>query len=160
MTRVVRIAVLALAGVGALVGCEQSQQTEASESSKLAAVHAVADSFAESYRAGDAEAFANLFTEEAIYGANNGQLLQGREEILAAARQWVKVPQEPTRETLRAEVAGGVVYLFERYANEVRMPNAPVQTVTGKSLAVFREQQDGSWKIEALVVNRDPPERE
>ena len=77
-------------------------------------------------------------------------------EILAAAQEWFQVPMKPTGKTLRAEVQGSMAYVVQEYSNEVHLPNGPTLTVTGKSLGVFRRENDGTWKIEALVVNRDP----
>lgn len=63
---------------------EQGRETE------LAEIEAVADRFAGAVRSGDVEDFAELFTEDATYAANNGQFLEGRGEILAAAREWFR----------------------------------------------------------------------
>lgn len=114
--------------------------------------------FVNTVRSGDVDAFADLFTEDATYAANNGQFLSGREEILAAAREWFQVPMQPTGRTLRAEVQGPLAYLVQEYSNEVRLPNGTSRTITGKTLGVFR-REDGRWKIEALVVTRDPESR-
>jgi len=138
------------------VGCNSSDDDEQRRETELAEIEAIAAGFAGAVRSGDVEGFAELFTEDATYAANNGQLLESRGDILAAAREWFQVPMKPTSKTLRAEVQGGLAYLVQEYSNEVHLPNGPTLTITGKSLGVFRREKDGTWKIEALVVNRDP----
>lgn len=140
-------------------GCTPSDDGEQRRETELAALEMVGERYANAVRSGDVEAFADLFTQDASYAANNGQFLTGREEILAAAREWFQVPMQPTGRTLRAEVQGRLAYLVQEYSNEVRLPNGTSVTTTGKSLGVFRREKDGSWKIEALVVNRDPESR-
>jgi ketosteroid isomerase-like protein len=63
---------------------------------------------------------------------------------------------QPSVSTVRAKLHGDLAYLVQRCSNAVRMPNGTSVTVTGNSLAIFARQEDGSWKIQELVVNRDP----
>ena len=137
-------------------GCNSSDDDEQRRETELAEIEAIAAGFAGAVRSGDVEGFAELFTEDATYAANNGQFLGGREEILAAEAEWFQVPMKPTSRTLRAKVQGQLAYVVQEYSNEVRLPNGHTLTITGKSLGVFRRESDGRWKIEALVVNRDP----
>lgn len=155
MTRAT-VAALALVALGVLWSCTGPEDPRSTGSANLSAVHTVADSFVIAVRQQDPEQFAALFTEDATYASNDGRLWQGREEILGAAREWMQIRQVPERTTVEAEVAGDVAYLLELYTTEIELPNASNQTVTGKSLTVFRRQEDGSWRIHALVVNRDP----
>ena len=148
------------AAVLSCVGCnpfdDGSEDGGRVRDAELAAIEAVAERFGSAVISGDVEGFAELFTEDATYAANNGQFLGGREEILAAAAEWFQVPMKPTSRTLRAKVQGQLAYVVQEYSNEVRLPNGHTLTITGKSLGVFRRESDGRWKIEALVVNRDP----
>lgn len=145
-----------LLALALLSGCGAVDESPATSDADLEAIHAVDDSFVRAVRDQDPERFAALFTEDATYAANNGELWESREEILAAARQWMRVPQRPTGRTVRAEVGEDVAYLFKEYSSEVQPPESEPVTVTGSSLAVLRRQEDGGWKIEALVVSRDP----
>lgn len=137
-------------------GCGGVDEGGAASDADLEAIHAVSDSFEQAVRDQDPERFAALFTDDATYASNDGRLWESREEILAAARQWMRVPQRPKGRTVRAEVSEDLAYLVEEYSSEVQPPESAPVTVTGRSMAVFRRQEDGGWKIEALVVNRDP----
>lgn len=145
-----------LLALALLSGCGGVDESPATSDADLEAIHAVGDSFVRAVRDQDPERFAALFTDDATYAANTGELWESREEILAAARRWMRVPQRPTGRTIRAEVSGDVAYLFEEYSSEVQPPESEPVTVTGSSMSVLRRQEDGGWKIEALVVNRDP----
>lgn len=156
MTRLVTGSILVFVSLGVLGGCAQPEDGRSTDTAELAAVDAVVDSFGRAVLEQDPERFSELFTVDATYASNDGQLWQSREEILEGARQWMRVPQVPSRTRVKAEVVGNVAYVFEEYSSDVQFPERPPQTVTGRSLAVLRLQEDGSWKIDALVVNRDP----
>lgn len=122
----------------------------------IAGIEAVADSFAAAVRDQDPERFACLFTSDATYVSNDGHLWENRDEVREAARDWMQVLQEPTSTTVATEVFGDVAYLLQRYSSVIHLPDGRRPTVAGYSLAVLKEQADGTWKIAALVVNRDP----
>lgn len=140
-----------------VIACSETQEPPAgADAEDLATVQAVADSFVLAVREQDPERFADLFTPDATYASNDGRLWTSRDEVLANARQWMRVLQEPTRTTVHTEVGEEFAYLLEAYSSVIHLPDQPPQTVTGHSLAVFEKQDDGTWKIDALVVNRDP----
>lgn len=146
----------ALVAIGLLCGCEGQESGHEQDAASLDRIDAVADTFLMAIRQQEPEMFAQLFTPDATYAANDGSLWEGREEILAAAREWMQVPQDPSRTVVETEVLGDFAYVLDRYTSSVDLPNGPQMSVTGKSLAVFERQEDGSWRIAALVVNRDP----
>lgn len=51
---------------------------------------------------------------------------------------------------------GARSYFMSRHEHRVTPPDAEPFRVSGYSLAGFRRQADGEWRIEALVVNRGP----
>lgn len=153
--RIGRTAVVAI--VSALVSaCGAPGQTDDTAEAASADIRAVADSFADAVHDQDPARFAALFTDSATYASNDGRLWESREEILQGARDWMRVPQEPATRTVSLEVTGDVAYVVEAYSSDVLLSDTQTVTVTGYSMAVFRRQDDGSWKIDALVVNRDP----
>jgi uncharacterized protein (TIGR02246 family) len=118
------LSIVVAAALLASLGCSPVHGPDRDQSSELEAIEATANRFVNAVRSGDADALSELFTRDAIYAANNGQLLQGQDEILRAARQWVQTPMQPSVSTLRAKVHGDFAYLFQRYSNAVRMPMA------------------------------------
>ena len=116
------------------------------------------------YESGDPEGLAGLFTENAIYAANTGELLVGRDEIRSGAAAWMRgssrVGQQRTRarldlkrRSLRFRQEGPVAYDLARFTISIHPPNCVVDA--GYALAVWQKQPDGSWLIEALTVNQD-----
>lgn len=146
----------------ALPACDQTtppQEVDADRPAAddaIAGIQPVADSFAAAVRDQDPERFARLFTEDATYASNDGRLWENRDEIREGARDWMRVLQEPTSTTIDAEVFGDGAYVFQRYSSVIHLPDGRRPTVSGCSLAVFERQADGTWKIAALIVNRDP----
>lgn len=113
--------------------------------------------FREAYSRGDAEAATALFTGDAVWATNTGELLRGREQIRSALDRYVQVPQQVIGgEILKGDVAGGMAYAVSAYENQVMPPGTDPVRVSGYGMAVFRRQADGGWRFEALVVNRDP----
>lgn len=146
----------------ALPACGQrtpSQEVDADRPATdeaIAGIQPVADSFAAAVRDQDPERLARLFTEDATYASNDGRLWENQDEIREGARDWMRVLQEPTSTTVDSEVFGDRAYVFQRYSSVIHLPDGRRPTVSGYSLAVLEEQADGTWKISALVVNRDP----
>lgn len=113
--------------------------------------------FRDAYSRGDADAVAALFADDAVWATNTGEILRGREQIHSALGRYVQVPQQVIRgEDLKGDLEGGFAYSVSAYENRVMPPGADPILVSGYGLAVFRQQSDGEWRIEALVVNRDP----
>lgn len=113
--------------------------------------------FRDAYSRGDADAVAALFAVDAVWATNTGEILQGREQIRSALGRYVQVPQQVIDgEDLKGDLEGGFAYAVSAYENRVMPPGEDPIRVSGYGLAVFRQQADGEWKIEALVVNRDP----
>jgi hypothetical protein len=72
------------------LGCSPVHGPDRDQSSELEAIEATANRFVNAVRSGDADALSDVFTRDAIYAANNGQFLQGQDEIRRAAREGYK----------------------------------------------------------------------
>lgn len=156
-------ALLLFAGLTTLPACYSDGADEAveqaiDETTDTASLATIGGLWMEAYARGDADALAEFFTDDAVYAANDGQLLRGKEAIRAAANQWLAVPHDVLSSgVLRSSVAGELGYLVMSYSVRVEPPDSEGYLMEGYGSAVFRRQGDGGWKIESLVVNRQPP---
>lgn len=116
------------------------------------------------YETGDPDGVANLFTEDAIYAANTGEVLKGREQIRAGVAAWMegssRVGQQRShgsldleRETLRLVQHGSFAHDLARFTITMRPTGCLIDA--GHALAVWEKQDDGRWLIDALTVNQD-----
>lgn len=145
-----------------LVACTHTSleaQADADSAQTAAAIERLSEAWIEAFELGDAEAFAAFFTEDAIYAANNGELLRGREEIRDAMNRWAGrrpegVDGDVRTTKLRVRATGDVAYMVTRFTITATPPGRVVEA--GHLLAVLRRQPDATWLIESLVGNRDP----
>lgn len=120
------------------------------------------------YETGNPEALASLFTEDAIYAANTGEVLTGRDEVRSGVAAWMQgsshVGQQRAnatldvqRRSLRFRQAGSFAYDLLRFTVSMNPPGCLIDA--GHALAAWEKQSDGRWLIDALTVNQDkaPP---
>lgn len=143
------------------------QSPLATTEDRVAIEHAF-DGWLDAYERGDPDALARLFTEDAIYAANTGERLTGRNGIRAGVAAWMKgssrVGQQRTkakleveRRSLRFKQSGLFAYDLLRFTISMTPPGCLIDA--GHALAVWEKQPDGRWLIDALTVNQDkgPP---
>lgn len=110
------------------------------------------------YEAQDAEALAELFMENGIYAANTGQVFRGREDIRQGVAAWFAATPaakvDVRRVQLRFRQAGRNAHDLSRFTIHVVGPECIVDA--GHTLSVWRREADGQWRLETLLVNRDP----
>lgn len=139
-----------------------SAPLDASKERKL--IEAAFDRWVLAYETGDADGVANLFTAEAIYAANTGEVLRGRKEIRAGVAGWMqgssRVGQQRDhakldvqRQTLRLVQHGSFAHDLARFT--ITMNPLGCLIDAGHALAVWEKQDDGRWLIDALTVNQD-----
>lgn len=122
----------------------------------------------EAYERGDPDALAALFTADAVYAANTGELLRDRAGILRGAAGWMqgssRVGQQRARakldvqrRPLRFRQEGSLAYDLAWFTISMVPPGCIIDS--GHALAVLEKQRDGRWLIDALTVNQDktPP---
>ena len=121
------------------------------------------------YETGNPDGVANLFTDDAIYAANTGEVLKGRAEIRAGVARWMqgssRVGQQREksrlnvqRKSLRLVQHGSFAHDLARFTITMNPPGCVIDA--GHALAVWEKQDDGRWLLDALTVNQDkqPPE--
>lgn len=131
-------------------------------------IEAAFERWVNAYERGDPDALSRLFTQDAIYAANTGELLIGRAGIRSGSAAWMRgssrVGQQRARATLdlerrslRFRQEGAIAYDLARFTISMHPPGCVVDS--GHALAVWEKQPDGSWLIDTLTVNQDkaPP---
>jgi uncharacterized protein (TIGR02246 family) len=157
--RFVTTALVALVVAGA-AGCVPARINEVRD--LRPAIDAIFARYVASLRAGDADAWAELWTEDGIQMPPDAPAVAGRTRIretlrgaLAAFRADMQIRTD--------EVRGAGDWAFARGTYTLTLTpkqgGAPVP-VDGKFLTIFARQPDGSWKIHRDVFNSNvPPSR-
>ena len=120
------------------------------------------DQFREAFIAGDADRLADAFEPDGIYATNTGLLLGGRDQIRHAAAAWfdyrppgavveleVRVLRHGQSDRLRWELLA-----HRQHGYVPDQPDAGNLDESGHALAVYHHDDDGTWRIRSVVVNR------
>jgi uncharacterized protein (TIGR02246 family) len=123
----------------------------------VAAIERLFDTHVELVMAGDIDAIAAMYTEDAAQMPPNSPSVYGREAI----RDWFATFPPVTEYTFTPiEIDGrdGLAYARGAYSITLQMEGVeePV-TDTGKNLGIWKKQPDGSWLIHAGTWNSDNP---
>ncbi len=124
----------------------------------IAAVRTIATSYAQAVLAGDADAVAALYAEDAIEMPADVPAREGRAAIRAAYEAESAVIQEFTLTSVETDGRAGLA--FDRGTwSWTGMPEGMTEpiTLTGKWVGIAREQEDGSWLWTAAIWNSDAP---
>lgn len=119
-------------------------------------IQALEDQYAEAIKAGDNEAIANLYTEDAMQMPNNQAMVKGRAAILAALNAESDGAEDngespPTFEVL--ELMGDADMVIE--IGTSKSMRADGTTNMGKYIAIWKKQADGSYQIYRDIFNQD-----
>lgn len=123
------------------------------------AVKRLTEAWDAAWRAGDAQALAGLFTEDAVLMPQNQPAVMGKEAILALYRSlFEEVAVTGTGEVLEIQVAGDWAIVRSIYGvSATPKAGGDMITDTGKCIIILRRQRDTSWKIARLIANTDLP---
>ena len=105
--------------------------------------------FAEFYTARDAEAVAQLFTEDALFIGPDGQLLEGRQEILAFFQEHFEESLPLSMEVIETVVVNDTASSTNRYV--VTGPEGAT-VVEGYGLSIWN-RIDGEWRWHRSIAN-------
>ena len=123
-----------------------------------AAVRNLGTSYAQAVLAGDADAVAALYTENATEMPPDMPAREGRAAIRAAYEAEAGVVEEFTLTSV--EIDGRAELAFDRGTwswTGVVVDTAEAVTLTGKYVSIARKQGDGSWFWAAAIWNSDAP---
>ncbi|UCF19583.1 MAG: SgcJ/EcaC family oxidoreductase [Gemmatimonadota bacterium] len=150
--------VLALALALASAACQPAAGPEGLSDDDVAAINGVADSFRDAVLAGDWAGAAAVFTADAVRLPPNAPLVQGREAIQAAMEAEAYTYTAFTNPTTEIVGSGDVAYARGTYSITVAVAGMPEPVSdTGKYVATFRKQADGSWLGALDIWNSDLP---
>ncbi len=139
--------------------CQPSDSGEvALSAADLAAIQSLFDQHREYNFAGDHEADAQLYTEDAVRLPPNGQPIKGREAILAAMAPAGSV-LDFNLDMIEVEGFGDLAYVWNEYDLSV-MPEGGTEPVasSGKSILILQRGPSGEWLFHRVIWNSsDPP---
>jgi uncharacterized protein (TIGR02246 family) len=120
------------------------------------AIDGLRQEWADLFNEGDAEAIAELYTEDAIVYDAVGQVYEGRDAIQAYQQGNFDAGFTVSSfEALETEVLGDTAYAISRFT---------FATAAGESLGIYRmdilRRQDGQWRIHRLIANMIMPAQE
>jgi uncharacterized protein (TIGR02246 family) len=117
-----------------------------------AAVRALFDSAVTDIRAGNLDAWAARFADDARFYPANSPVLIGRDAILAWSKSSPPMASFAVAD-VRVTGEGNLAYGSSRVFLQLR--GLPVDT--SKQLVVFRRAVDGRWLVQAVAVSTDLP---
>ena len=132
--------------------------TLATEQSDLDAISGLLSEFEAALTAGDAAAYAALFTPDAVSLSPGKPDETGREAIQAAVqaqtdRASLSISMVSSREM---EIANDWAYVWATYTGTTtpRSGDTPSEIISGRIVNILKRQPDGSWKIFIHIRNR------
>ncbi len=145
----------------ALTGCQQAptgpQPLTDADREQHAALE---ETFRQAFLAGDADAVAALYSEDAILSLPGSEMVGGKENIHEWYSNFFKMAKITEFSLSPAKVSGenDWAYAVGRFSMKIvfQGSDTPVSD-TGKYLNVHRKQADGSWKFVADTWNSDQP---
>jgi ketosteroid isomerase-like protein len=124
----------------------------------VAAIRAFGPAIDDVALSGNWSAFPEMFTEDGILMPANGPLYQVRSEFGAIIESLGMTMREHTIEFVDIDGSGDIAYGRATYSETYNVAGVsePIDD-TGKILAIFRKQPDGSWLISTWIYNSDLP---
>jgi uncharacterized protein (TIGR02246 family) len=125
----------------------------------IAALNALKDAYVEAMLAGDAEALAALYADDATIMPADRPSVEGRAAIRDALQPVPGVTvQDLTFTSVETDGYGDLAFSRVTWSETqvVEGMEAPI-TLTGKSVVIFRKQEDGSWLFTVEIWNTDAP---
>lgn len=110
------------------------------------AVPSLIDRFVDAFNRNDANLVEDFYAADALVLLAARDPLQGHDQIKAAMKYYAGAKLTRLAPLVVSE-SGGLGYYAARYEFEAPSGDGSSTKETGKSLVVFRRQDDGSWKI-------------
>lgn len=148
MTGRLRSGPMLLLLAGLLAGC--GARPSPAEAGAREAIEAAVGRYVAASNAGDVEALADLYADDAVLLPPDHEPVRGRQAIGAYWSRGTDEGLEVT--TLAVEVDGALGYLVGRY----RLPATDEEPAdSGKYVMCLKRQRDGSWKLTADIWNQN-----
>jgi len=123
-------------------------------------VDAFNDASRESMLTGDAAKCNSYYEADALEMAPNMPVVKGKDAILAFQNGMTKSGMKfdaVSFKTLDLQADGKVAFEIGSYDMTITMPPMGQMKDTGKYIALWRQQSDGTWKVHAETWNTDTP---
>ena len=148
-----RLALAVLPFTVAVLACQP--QAGPLSQDDVAAIREVLEEHRQAVLAGNLDAVAAGYTDNAIQMPPNAPIVQGRENI----RTWFQGFPELTEYSIDIQEIvgrGDVAYLRGAYTLSAGA-GSETTSDTGKNLVIYRKQVDGSWLVSIGIWNSDLP---
>jgi uncharacterized protein (TIGR02246 family) len=103
--------------------------------------------FAEGMNAGDAEAVADLYEDDAVLVSDPRKIVRGREAILDGLKNFLSIRPTLTLNAARVVRNGDVAILYSDWTIKGQNANGSLMTVDVRPTHVARRQPDGTWRV-------------
>ncbi len=164
------IAVIAVLGAGVVHTRARAAQTEKAlqgtrEAAQVVAggdeaqIRAIEDRIMAAFAAGDADALAANYTEDAVLMTMDRPSITGRKNIADHYRRMLQnVTTRLTTHIEEVQVGGDWGFMRGRFEQTITMKqNGASMSVKGKYIAVVRRDKDGVWRFARDIFNLDAP---
>ena len=112
-----------------------------------------------SFEQKDAKACAACYTEDAWILSSYGDKAHGPAAIEKTMQEWIDGGAKNKKvEDLELSIDNDMAYSMIAYSEDYDNDDGSVFTETGKSVNVFKRQNDGSWKFHVNVLTSDNPD--
>ena len=135
-----------------------SQEAGLLSEEDVAAIRELMDSYERAVLAGDHEAAAALWAEDVVRMPPNAPMIEGRAAMLEELEAREYVVREFDHPFQEIDGRDGLAYARGTYSIVISIPGNPEPVSDkGKSLAILRRQEDGSWVFAIACWNSDLP---
>lgn len=110
-------------------------------------------------KSGNSDKVMSYYTDDVMEMAPNMPMMKGKAAIKDFQSQMSKMMKINDAKFTSVDIAAGgkVAYEVGTYEMTMTMGNAPSINDKGKYIAIWKHQEDGSWKIGAETWNSDMP---
>lgn len=120
----------------------------------VAALNQAADAYQAAVTAGDFDAWAAFYTEDAVIMPPGQPAIRGRDAIKAWGEAFPTIV-EWTPDRVEVDGRGDLAYVRATFSMTVEVGEAEPVSEKGKYLEIWRKQPDGSWLIAVDIFNSD-----
>ena len=120
------------------------------------AIRAAATRYIQTVRDTAWDAWADLYTSDAVFMPPNHPSVQGRQAMMDFIKTFPPLSSF-NLEPLEVDGRGDIAFVHGHFSLVMAPPGGPELADNGKYLEVWRKQTDGSWKIYRDIFNSDVP---
>ncbi len=156
-----KIGITLLAIALASAACQPAPEAGPLADEDVAAIEGLADAYANGALAGDWDAVAAVYSEDAVFMMPDQPAVEGKAAWRAMMDEMQATVQAMSLEIAEIDGRGDLAFLRGEYSETFTMAGAeePVEAV-GKWVWILRRQPDGSWLVTLEIYNSNQPAAE